>query len=288
MDKIWKILDNAELGNTDGTEIKERYDSRKFNGGCDYIGRYTDPNHEGGFRDISLKDEMDGDKRLGVCIGTGGRGEPEHFELPCWINPDSSIVIDFSAPPKGGPKDFVGLWDRDGIRFVKDGNKWPKVQQTREENSAKFFNMFSEVDDFLGEVSQDQFFELYQDIYLSCGQEEVFLHFMEECFGVKSDDQNPQFLATVTSLLNQLREKIVVGALNGDTEDEGKAREFFNRYDVNNNEIITCDELEALMHELGVVYDRSCLNALMKRVDTDKSKAMSFEEFLRLIRSPAE
>ena len=51
--------------------------------------------------------------------------------------------------------------------------------------------MFSEVDDFLEEVMQDQFYELHQDIYLSCGQEEVFLAFMEQCFGVKSDDTNP-------------------------------------------------------------------------------------------------
>ena len=89
--------------------------------------------------------------------------------------------------------------------------------------------------------------------------------------------------------MNDLREKIVVEALNGDTEDEGKAREFFNRYDVNSNDIITCDELEGMMEALGVNnFDRSCLNALMKRVDTDHSKAMSFEEFLRLIRAPAE
>ena len=179
MDKIWKILDIADLAHTDGSEIKQRYDSRKFNGGCDYVGRYTDPNHEGGFRDITLLDEMDGDKRLALCVGTGGRGEPEHFELPSWINPDGSIVIDFSAPPKGGPKDFVGRWDRDGIRFIKDGNKWPKVPKTRDVNLANFFNMFTGVDDFLEEVMRDQFYELHQDIYLSCGQEEVFLVFME-------------------------------------------------------------------------------------------------------------
>lgn len=72
MDKIWNILDGADLGHTDGNEIKERYDSRKFSNGCDYIGKYTDPNHEGSFRDIKLLDEMDGDKRLATVVGTGG------------------------------------------------------------------------------------------------------------------------------------------------------------------------------------------------------------------------
>ena len=76
---------------------------------------------------ITLLDEMDGEKRLARCEGIGGEGEPASFVLPAWINADDSIVIDFSAPPKGGPKDFHGTWDEDGIKFTKDGNKWPKV-----------------------------------------------------------------------------------------------------------------------------------------------------------------
>mmetsp|Transcript_25012 Transcript_25012/g.39297 ORF Transcript_25012/g.39297 Transcript_25012/m.39297 type:complete len:83 (+) Transcript_25012:325-573(+) len=35
------------------------------------------------------------------------------------------IFVDFS--PKGGPKDLVGKFDKDGIVFP-DGNKWSKVQ----------------------------------------------------------------------------------------------------------------------------------------------------------------
>ena len=47
-----------------------------------------------------------------------------------WINPDNSIVIDFSVPPKNGPKNFVGNWDENGIKFVRDGNKWPMVPKS--------------------------------------------------------------------------------------------------------------------------------------------------------------
>ena len=40
------------------------------------------------------------------------------------------ITIDFS--PKGGPKDFIGYWDADGIKFPATAtfskeNRWPKV-----------------------------------------------------------------------------------------------------------------------------------------------------------------
>ena len=40
------------------------------------------------------------------------------------------ITIDFS--PKGGPKDFTGYWDADGIKFPATPafameNRWPKI-----------------------------------------------------------------------------------------------------------------------------------------------------------------
>ena len=128
-----------------------------------YIGRYTDPNHEGGYRVITLLDEMDGDKRIARCEGIGGAGEPASFVLPAWVNADGSIVIDFSAPPKGGPKDFHGTWDEDGIKFTKDGNKWPKVPQLREDNLTKFLNNFDEQ-----EVPKDEFMDLYSEFAQGC------------------------------------------------------------------------------------------------------------------------
>ena len=91
-----------------------------------FVGRYSDPNHPGGIRDITLLDTKVGEFRLAQITGGGGRGEPASFQLPAMIQmPDKRIVIDFSS--KGGPKDLPGLWDKDGIRFP-DGNKWPKVQ----------------------------------------------------------------------------------------------------------------------------------------------------------------
>ena len=56
-------------------------------------------------------------------------------------------MIDFSAPPKGGPKDFMGNWDNDGIKFVKDGNKWPMVPKQREVNFNEFLKNFDFDDD---------------------------------------------------------------------------------------------------------------------------------------------
>ena len=97
--------------------------------------------HPGGTRTISVLDTKLGPYQLANVRGGGGEGEPASYELPAMVAPVPGqtdawqITIDFS--PKGGPKDFTGYWDADGIKFPPTprqvergnttGNKWPKV-----------------------------------------------------------------------------------------------------------------------------------------------------------------
>ncbi|GMH51863.1 hypothetical protein TrRE_jg7808 [Triparma retinervis] len=93
-----------------------------------YEGKYLDPiNHPGGTRTIKVTGQ-DGEKGFYKVelTGGGGKGEPKNYTLPAQVSKDGSkIIIDFS--PKGGPKDFVGVFDDElkGIKFLKDGNFWP-------------------------------------------------------------------------------------------------------------------------------------------------------------------
>ena len=94
-----------------------------------FAGRYTDPNHPGGFREVSVLPGKVGSYQLAKIEGGGGRGEPESYTLPAVIIERADrqqIIIDFSAPPKNGPRDFAGQWEQSGIRFLRDGNFWPK------------------------------------------------------------------------------------------------------------------------------------------------------------------
>eukprot|EP00984_Skeletonema_dohrnii_P007821 scaffold2881_cov138-Skeletonema_dohrnii-CCMP3373.AAC.5 len=92
-----------------------------------FLGTYSDPiNHPGGTRTITLIDgASNGDYQLAQINGGGGRGEPKEYVLPAVIFGDRAIVIDFS--PKGGPKDFAGVLESDSIRFIRDGNRWPRL-----------------------------------------------------------------------------------------------------------------------------------------------------------------
>lgn len=97
-------------------------------GAASFLGTYSDPiNHPGGTRTITLIDgASNGDYQLAQVKGGGGRGEPAEYILPAVIFGDRAIVIDFS--PKGGPRDFAGVLESDGsIRFVRDGNRWPRL-----------------------------------------------------------------------------------------------------------------------------------------------------------------
>ena len=132
---------------------------------------------------------MDGEKRLARCEGIGGEREPPSFICPSWINPDNTIVIDFSVPPKGGPKDFAGRWDVNGLQFIKDSNKWPMVPKRRTESYQSFIKMFSDDGDSgsIPELEQGDFTNYYEEMSLGFPTDAAFIDYLEWTWGVKSD-----------------------------------------------------------------------------------------------------
>lgn len=83
-----------------------------------WAGRYTDPFHPTGYRDISVR---------GRDLSIAGRDDPkgQAWALSATINADGvTALIDFS--PKGGPKNLLARLQGNTIVFP-DGNKWTKV-----------------------------------------------------------------------------------------------------------------------------------------------------------------
>ena len=101
--------------------------------GAIFDGRYTDSNHPDGFRVVSIDGELDPTTqfRAGTCVGSDTNPTVADYTLPARAgkNDDGTDIIYIDFSPKGGPKDFEGRWDTDGILFI-DGNKWPKVSSS--------------------------------------------------------------------------------------------------------------------------------------------------------------
>ena len=57
----------------------------------------------------------------------------------------------------------------------------------------------------------------------------------------------------------------------------------FEEFDVNGNGIITVDELAAMVAKLGISFERRYLQALLRKIDTNNSGAVDFNEFRDLI-----
>ena len=97
-----------------------------------FVGRYTDPFHPGGYREVTVLPGGVGVYKLANVHGGKGAREPASYDCPAVIierDGQQQIIIDFSVEPKFGPKDFAGVWDAKakGIRFTRDGNFWPRA-----------------------------------------------------------------------------------------------------------------------------------------------------------------
>mmetsp|Transcript_45821 Transcript_45821/g.84013 ORF Transcript_45821/g.84013 Transcript_45821/m.84013 type:complete len:165 (+) Transcript_45821:54-548(+) len=92
-----------------------------------WAGKYTDPNHPGCKREIAVNGKTLEIKGTDGKPGCGPGIEEKAWTLSARLEEESgdSVLIDFA--PKGGPKNLLGTWDKNGIKFP-DGNKWTKVE----------------------------------------------------------------------------------------------------------------------------------------------------------------
>eukprot|EP01082_Thalassiosira_pseudonana_P010239 g9131.t1 g9131 contig35:103283-103977(+) len=92
----------------------------------DFSGSYSDPGHPSCARVIKMEGStavisgVDGNPGCGV-----GSVQGAEWKLTGRVDEKDAneIFVDFSS--KGGPKDLVGKWDENGIRWP-DGNKWTR------------------------------------------------------------------------------------------------------------------------------------------------------------------
>eukprot|EP00931_Biecheleriopsis_adriatica_P070614 TRINITY_DN4438_c0_g1_i2.p1 TRINITY_DN4438_c0_g1~~TRINITY_DN4438_c0_g1_i2.p1 ORF type:complete len:220 (+),score=39.68 TRINITY_DN4438_c0_g1_i2:58-660(+) len=131
------VLRTLGLGAATALTAEVLSPSAALAGGARWSGEYQDPKHPGCERKITKENENY------VLYGTSSKdgskdckpGEPvKKWALEAkpagidpsdpWAGPPKELMIDFSA--KGGPKDAIATWDKNGIIFP-DGNRWKKL-----------------------------------------------------------------------------------------------------------------------------------------------------------------
>ncbi|EKX44660.1 hypothetical protein GUITHDRAFT_152936 [Guillardia theta CCMP2712] len=93
-----------------------------------FDGSYSDPKHPGCARNVMSKNDNEAEIS-GVDGNPGCSAGNADVQKPWRLNgkvDGKKIFVDFS--PKGGPKDLLGNWEDDGIRWP-DNNKWTKITQ---------------------------------------------------------------------------------------------------------------------------------------------------------------
>ena len=157
------------------------------------------------------------------------------------------------------------------------------VPKTREENLTAFlknFDSFEDEDE--QEISKDDFVKHYTEVAQSFANEQKFINFLEECWGVAEKPDAVPFVSGISTLVNHLREAIADEV--DDIDDQEKMDEFFYLFDLDRNQTLDLMEFEVMFNHLGLVYERKQLNALMKCIDKDYSTTLDKDEFQKLVR----
>jgi Ca2+-binding EF-hand superfamily protein len=65
--------------------------------------------------------------------------------------------------------------------------------------------------------------------------------------------------------------------------EEVTLRKIFKQFDLNNSNTITLDELAAMLAKLCISVDRKYIVGMMKKLDTNGTGVIEFDEFANLI-----
>jgi Ca2+-binding EF-hand superfamily protein len=78
-----------------------------------------------------------------------------------------------------------------------------------------------------------------------------------------------------------MRQRLLV--LSNHSEEEFQLRKIFKSFDLNNSGTITVDELAAMLAKLGILAEKKYIQAMMNKMDTNKSGMIEFAEFINIV-----
>jgi Ca2+-binding EF-hand superfamily protein len=166
-------------------------------------------------------------------------------------------------------KDIAHLYDVSENADFLDGIK------TRDEILGDFLNSFDGLRGNADEqITQEEFLDYYSDLRAGIPSDEYFCRMLESTWGMAHEDASGEYRDHLKHILHLFRQRLIT--LSNGSQEEYKLKQLFDQFDLNRNQIITMDELAALMAKLGISVERKYLSALIGAIDRNGNGGIEF------------
>ena len=132
-----------------------------------------------------------------------------------------------------------------------------------------------------GTISKGEWDNYYTNLGVNVPSDEYFIHMMESTWAISEDEESTIYQDEIKRLIGLIRQRLIT--LSNSSTEEYTLRKIFQEFDMNESGAITIDELAAMIAKLGISIERKYINGLMKKIDTNNTSMIEFDEFSTLI-----
>ena len=132
-----------------------------------------------------------------------------------------------------------------------------------------------------GVITKQEWTDYYTDLSMSLPSDEYFVQMMESVWQICEDETASVNQEQIKHLTKTMRAKLL--DFSGGQTEEMVLRNTFREFDLNENGVLTADELQALLVRLQMSVDRKYLTALLNKFDRNGNGVIEFEEFVNFL-----
>lgn len=172
----------------------------------------------------------------------------------------------------------ITVEDIDAIYDVSQNQDFIDGKKTREEILQEFLNGFDGMrGNNDGRITKQEWDDYYTDLSMSLPSDEYFVKMMESVWQICEDETATVTQEQIKHLTKTMRAKLL--DFSGGQTEEMVLRNTFREFDLNENGVLTADELQALLVRLQMSVDRRYLTALLNKFDRNGNGVIEFDEF---------
>ena len=176
----------------------------------------------------------------------------------------------------------VTIEDINAIFDVSKNQDFIQGKKTRNEIFAEFLNGFDGMrGNNDGTISKQEWDDYYTDLSMSLPSDDYFVQMMESVWQICEDENATVSQEQIRFLTKTIRQKL--RDFSGQQTEEMVLRNVFREFDLNENGVMTADELQALLVRFQMSVDRKYIQALLAKFDRNKNGVIEFDEFVNFI-----